>query len=50
MADYSTFMKDLLASQKPSVSGQVSDNESSITNSDCEVLIMIMNMIPVMKV
>ena len=39
VAEDSTFMKDLLASQKTSVSGQVSDNDSSIHESDCEALI-----------
>ena len=34
----STFMKELLASQQDSVSGQVSD-DSSINDSDCEALI-----------
>ena len=32
-------MKDFLAAQKASTSGQVSDNESSITESDCEALV-----------
>ena len=32
-------MKDLLAAQKASTFGQVSDNESSITESDCETLV-----------
>ena len=39
MAEDSTFMKDLLAVQKSSSSGQVSDNDSSINESDCEALI-----------
>ena len=42
MAEDSTFMKDL-ASQQPTVSGQVSDNESSINDSDCEALIAILD-------
>ena len=33
------FFRDLLASQKASASGQVSDNDSSINDSDCEALI-----------
>ena len=36
MAEDSTFMKDLLASQKNPLSGQVSDNDSSINYSDCD--------------
>ena len=39
MAEDSTFMGDLLASQRNPSSGQVSDNDSSINDSDCEVLI-----------
>ena len=39
MAEDSTFMKDLLHAQKSSSSGQVSDNDSSINESDCEALI-----------
>ena len=35
----STFMKELLASQQDPSSEQVSDNESSINDSDCEALI-----------
>ena len=31
-------MRDLLATQKSSTSGQVSDNDSSIHESDCEAL------------
>ena len=33
------FMRDLLHAQKSSSSGQVSDNDSSINESDCEALI-----------
>ena len=40
MAEDITFMRDLLASQKSSSSGQVSDNDSSIHESDCEALIV----------
>ena len=39
MAEDRTFMKDLLASQKNPLSRQVSDNDSSINDSDCEALI-----------
>ena len=39
MAEDSTFLKDLLASQKTPGSGQVSANDSSINDSDCEALI-----------
>ena len=39
MAEDSTFMRDLLQAQKSSSSGQVSDNDSSISESDCEALI-----------
>ena len=39
MAEDSTFMKDLLLAQKSSSSGQVSDNDSSINELDCEALI-----------
>ena len=39
MAEDSTFMRDLLHAQKSSSSGQVSDNDSSINESDCEALI-----------
>ena len=39
MHEDSIFIQDLLAAQKASTSGQVSDNESSITESDCEALI-----------
>ena len=35
----STFMKELLASQQDPSSAQVSDNESSLNESDCEALI-----------
>ena len=35
----STFMKDLLVSQKASASWQVCDNDSSINDSHCEALI-----------
>ena len=38
MEEDSTFMKDLLASQEASVSGQLSDNDSSINDSGCEAL------------
>ena len=39
MAEDSTFMRDLLPPQKSSSSGQVSDNDFSINESDCEALI-----------
>ena len=39
MSEDSTFMKELLASQQDSETGQVSDNDSSINESDCEALI-----------
>ena len=39
MAEDSTFMKDLLACQRNPLSGQVSDNDCSINDSDCEALI-----------
>ena len=39
MAEDSNFMKDLLQAQKSFSSGQVSDNDSSINESDCEALI-----------
>ena len=39
MSEDSTFMKELLASQQDSTTGQVSDNDSSINESDCEALI-----------
>ena len=39
MAEDSTFMMDRLASQKASISWQVSDNDSSNNDSDCEALI-----------
>ena len=39
MVEDSTFMRDLLASQKASTSGHVSDNEYCINESDCEALI-----------
>ena len=39
LAEDTTFMKDLLASQKNPLSGQVSDNDSFINDSDCEALI-----------
>ena len=40
MAEDSTFMKDLLASPKNPLAGQVSDKDSSINDSDCEALIV----------
>ena len=39
MSEDSTFLKELLASQQDSATGQVSDNDSSIHESDCEALI-----------
>ena len=39
MTEDSTFLKDLLASQKTPGSGQVSDNDCPINDSDCEALI-----------
>ena len=39
MAEDSTFLKDLLASQKTPLSGQVPDSDSSLNASDCEALI-----------
>ena len=39
LAEDATFIKDLLASQRNTQSGQVSDNDSSINDSDCEALI-----------
>ena len=39
LAEDATFMKDLLASQRNPQSGQVSDNDSSINDSDCDALI-----------
>ena len=43
MAEDSSFMRDILATQKSSSSGQVSDNDSSIHESDCEALIASFN-------
>ena len=39
MAEDNTFLKDLLSSRKTAGSGRVSDNDSSINDSDCEVLV-----------
>ena len=39
MSEDTTFMKELLASQQDSTTGQVSDNDSSISESDCEALV-----------
>ena len=39
MSEDSTFVKELLASQQDPTTGQVSDNDSSINESDCEALI-----------
>ena len=39
LAEDATLMKDLLASQRNPQSRQVSDNDSSINDSDCEALI-----------
>ena len=39
MSEDNTFMKELLVSQQESTTGQVSDNDSSINESDCEALI-----------
>ena len=45
MAEDSTFMKDLLASKKTSLSGQVSDNDSSI-----RLLVQMMKMVLIVNV
>ena len=39
MSEDNTFMKELLVSQQEPTTGQVSDNDSSIHESDCEALI-----------
>ena len=39
MSEDNTFMMELLVSQQESTTGQVSDNDSSIDESDCEALI-----------
>ena len=39
MSEDNTFMKELLVSQQEPTTGQVSDNDSSIDESDCEALI-----------
>ena len=39
MSEDNTFMKELLVAQQEPTTGQVSDNDSSIDESDCEALI-----------
>ena len=39
MSEDSTFLRNLLAIQKASIFGQVSDNESSLNESDCEAIV-----------